>query len=308
MTTADGNGPTLQGSCEQATRTVGPRPDLRQTLQRLDREAVRGTCDTSHYRCRYLTWGDGPPLLFVPGLSSDARSFALLMVLLRDRFRCIAYDLPTGQGDGARLDRYTHANLADDAVALLDHLNEPPGYLAGFSFGSTIALAALHARPERWTRAVHLGGFARRRLAPAEVLLARLARHWQAPMRVMPFAEALLRRSHFAAFAGCPPEIWPFFLERHGSPPIAAVAHRALLIHQLDLRPLLPAITQPILLVSGEADPIIQASAVEELRQGLPNAMHVELRDCGHHALFTHPAAVAELMGQFLSPPACAAH
>ena len=229
------------------------------------------------------------------------------MAPLVRQFRCIAYDLPTGKGDGARLDRITHNDLAADALALLDHLGERQGSMVGFSFGSTIALAALHASPERWTRAILPSGFAHRRLAPAEILVARLARHWQAPMRVLPFGEVVLRRNHFAIFASRPPEVWRFFLERYGSTPIAAVAHRACLIHPLDLRPILPAIQQPILLVTGDADPIVHAASAEELRKGLPNAMHVELQDCGHHALFTHPAELAELIRQFLSPPECAA-
>jgi pimeloyl-ACP methyl ester carboxylesterase len=278
---------------------------LAETLRRFDGEAECGICDTGRYRCRYFTWGTGPALLFIPGLSSDARSFALLMSRLVRYFRCIVYDLPVGRGDGAHLDRYRHADLVADIFALLDHVGAAQSYISGFSFGATIALAALHARPERLPRAVLQNGFARRRLAPAEVLLSRLARHWQAPLGEMPVRPALLRRSHFGPFAEQPPELWRFFVERSGASSVAAVTHRALLIHRLDLRPILAEIRQPVLLVSGDADPLVNLSCVEELRQGLPNAAHIELRDCGHHALFTHPAELAEAIRQFLTPPAC---
>src|SRR5262249_9513601 len=154
-------------------------------------------------------------------------------------FRCVVYDLPTGRCDGANLGRYRHADLVADFFALLDHLGQRQAYVSGFSFGSTIALAALRANPGRLPRAVLQSGFARRRLAPAEVFVARLARHWQAPLSRMPVRPLLLRRVHAGPFAARPPQWWDFFVERSGATPVAAVAQRALLIHQLDLRPVL---------------------------------------------------------------------
>lgn len=287
------------------TPPPSPTLNLTEVLRRFDREARQGTCDTGRYRCRYFTWGEGPPLIFIPGLSSDARSFAPLMSRLTGHFRCVVYDLPRGQGDGAYLARYRHSDLVADLLALMDHLHLRQSYVSGFSFGSTIALAALRGRPERLTRAVLQSGFARRRLAPAEILVVRLARHWQAPLGRMPVRPLLLRRAHAGPFLARPPEWWDFFVERSGATPIAAVAHRALLIHALDLRPSLPDIRQPVLLMSGDEDPIVNAGCAEDLERGLPHPAHIELRDCGHQALFTHPVELAEAIRQFLTPPPC---
>src|SRR2546430_1148345 len=126
-------------------------------LTRLAREARRGVCDTGRYRCPYYVWGHGPNLLFIPGLCDDALSFVMSMPLLRERFRCIAYDLPAGQGDGARLGAYRHADYVADAFALLDHLGADESFVFGSSFGATIALAAMHAEPERFPKAVLQG-------------------------------------------------------------------------------------------------------------------------------------------------------
>src|SRR5438132_1082424 len=145
---------------------------------------------------------------------------------------------------------------ADGALALLDHVGARQSYLLGASFGSTIALAALHRQPTRFPRAILQGGFACRPLAPAEVLLASLARYWPGPMRALPFYIPTMSRPHYEPFRMRSPEIWEFFLTRWGSPPMAAVARRALLLHRTDLRPLLPAIRQPILLACGDQDPL----------------------------------------------------
>src|SRR5262249_31191736 len=156
-------------------------PPLGDILKRFERQAVHGVCDTGRYLCSYYVWGDGPPLLIVPGLAIAARSFALLCAQLAERFRCIVYDLPAGGADGAALSRYTHADLVADSFALLDYLRIERGYVLGFSFGSTIALAALRDRPERLPRGIVVGGFACRKPAPAELLLARLLSHCRPP-------------------------------------------------------------------------------------------------------------------------------
>jgi pimeloyl-ACP methyl ester carboxylesterase len=275
---------------------------LEEVLHRFEREATRGICDTGRYRCAYYTWGTGPPLLLIPGLSDDARSFVLLSALLTRHFRCIAYDLPAGGADGARLARYAHADLVADALALLDHVGARQSYVLGASFGSTIALAALHTAAHRLPRAVLQGGFARRPLAPAEVLLAHLARYWPGRMRELPFYIATMSRPHYEPFRTRAPEVWEYFLTRWGSPPMAAVARRALLLHRTDLRPFLPHIQQPILLACGDEDPLVNRNCEDVLLRGLPSASRIELSQCGHNPQFTHPEVLAEIVRQFLTP------
>jgi len=270
---------------------------------RHEREALRGVCATGRYRCSYYVWGEGPALVFIPGLCDDSQSFLLPIALLSKNFRCIAYDLPTGQGDGARLAGYGLSEHAADLLALLDHVGARQSFVYGSSFGSTIALKAMHQSPQRFDRAILQGGFAHRPLAWAEVLLAQFARWWPWPMRQLPLRLAALRQGHFAPFADKPPEAWDHLLERSGAPPMTAVAHRALLLHELDLRPILPQIRQPVLLICGESDPLVGKACEEVLLRGLPNAVRVELRRCGHMPQFSHPEMLAEVAGRFLSAP-----
>jgi pimeloyl-ACP methyl ester carboxylesterase len=278
--------------------------DLPATLERFEREARWGVCNTGSYRCSYFTWGAGPPLLLIPGMADDARSFILLSSLLAARFRCIAYDLPSGRGDGARLSRYRHGGLVGDTLALLDHLEIRQSYVLGSSFGGTIALALLEARPERFPRGILQGSFARRRLHPGQVWLARLLRGVPGRVGRLPFRRAALRRHHAGPFAGRPGDHWDFFLRRWNTPPIRAVARRALLLHRLDLRPLLGRVRQPVLLVYGDRDPLVSGECTDELLRGLPNAVRIELANCGHNPLFTHPEVLADVAGHFLTPPA----
>src|SRR5258708_29503626 len=103
--TADTSCPFIQSHAQLPTIT------LAEAQARFQREVVRGACDTGRYRCPYYVWGSGPPLVMIPGLADDSLSFILVSALLAPHFRCIAYDLPTGSGDGAKLRRITHTDL-----------------------------------------------------------------------------------------------------------------------------------------------------------------------------------------------------
>src|SRR5262245_50439891 len=108
--------------CTQNCATPCSAISLGEALARFKREACQGVCDTGRYRCRYSTWGEGPPLLFIHGLADISAGYVLPRALLAPSFRTIAYELPSGREDGACLKRYTHASLVEDLWALLDHV------------------------------------------------------------------------------------------------------------------------------------------------------------------------------------------
>jgi pimeloyl-ACP methyl ester carboxylesterase len=297
--------------CSQETEwhsVAQPEPPalvVAEAIAQFEREAEPGVFFTGRYRCPYYVWGQGPTLVFVHGLCDDARSFVLPISILSKHYRCIAYDLPTGRHDGARLARYRSADYVDDLLRLLDHWNIDRTDLYGSSFGSSIVLMALHKSPHRFGHAIIQGGFARRPLAPVEVLLARLARYWPGPMGRLPWRNQILRYSHYHAFAHRAVAAWENYLKRVNGPPMAAVARRALTVHATDLRHLLPKIRQPILLLCGSADPVVNRSFEDELLHGLPSVTRAEIQGCGHYPYFSHPEIMAELMLRFLTPLPC---
>ena len=293
MTHADSLAPVVASSatCEPcSTRLV-----LSDVLDRYFREADRKVFDTGRYRCSYYVWGDGPTLVFFPGLCDDGLSFVLPIARLKDHFRCVALDLPTGHGDGAHLGRYHRADHVVDVLALLDHLKLQQAYLYGSSYGATIALGALYRQPERFPAAILQGAFARRPLAKAEVMLASWGRYWRGNMAALPFRRAVLKVSREPSFLEREPAVWNFFLQRTGAPPMAAVARRALILHRLDLRPLLPCIQMPVLLICGDHDPVVDKACQEELEHGLPRPTRAELERCGHLPHYSHPELLAEI-------------
>jgi pimeloyl-ACP methyl ester carboxylesterase len=262
--------------------------------------AIAGVLDTGRYRMRYRVWGRGPALIFIHGLADCAASFVLPMSRLAEKFCCISYELPNGAGDGAALGRYRLEMLVDDLFALCDHLRLESAIPLGVSFGSMTAIRALARDPKRFPTGIIQGGFAYRRIALAEVLLARFARWWPGPIRRLPLHDKIIEQYHTAEFARVEPSRWPCFLAQQGSAPTAAVAHRVLWIASTDLRPVLPTIRQPVLLICGDNDPLIGKSCEADLMRGLPNVARAEIESCGHLPAFTHPEVYAEIVEQFL--------
>jgi pimeloyl-ACP methyl ester carboxylesterase len=272
------------------------------TLERLEREAEHGICDTGRYRCRYYAWGTGPAIVFIHGLGDDALAFALVIGHLSAHFRCIVYDLPGRPNDGSRGRPRSHADLVADLLALLDHLGERSAAVCGFSLGSTVALAALHAAPDRFTHGILVAGFARRRLSWHEWLLARMAVRWTAPVRWLPMIGPVRAVMHGRPFVGKPADLWRFFRERTDAPLIRTVAGNALLLHDSDLRPILPEITRPILMVGSLGDPLVPAKSTEELAHGLPHVTRIVWKERGHAIIYSHAEELAQEIASFLTP------
>jgi pimeloyl-ACP methyl ester carboxylesterase len=293
--TPRGESASPAGACARVT--------LAASVARLEREAHHATFDTPRCRGRYVRWGQGPALIFIPGLSLESTSFAMPMAQLHEQFTCIGYELPTSAD--AALRRYRHQDLRADLFALLDHLHVDRCYLLGFSFGSTIALAALASQPQRFPRAALVAGFARRTLAWAEVLLLHWLRYCPGRIANVPGFRALVRRHNRELYAARSAEEFDCFCAAECDPLLRTFAARALLMHRTDLRPLLGDIRQPVLLVHGRRDPLVGRAHQDELKRGLPNAALAEIEDCGHYPQLTHPEVFTEVIRQFLTPAPC---
>lgn len=280
-----------------------PTVSVSAALSRLRQEATFGSCDTGRYRCPFFVWGRGPPIVLIPGITDNSQSFALVMSHLISEFTCVGYDLPNGAADGAKLGRYRHDDLVRDLIALNDHLGVRPCYVVACSYGASVALRLMHVAPDRVARAVLIGAFARRPIAWVERALCRFARFWPGRMRSMPLPSSLNNPDEKAVFRAAAPDRFAFMRENCGAAPIAAVARHALLLDKLDLRPILPGIVRPVLLIRGDRDRIVPRQYDQELLNGLPLADRVEIPDAGHVPQYTHAELVAELTRQFLTPP-----
>ncbi|MBA4188684.1 MAG: hypothetical protein C0467_11855 [Planctomycetaceae bacterium] len=281
---------------------IATAEEFRSALAAFRAEASLGVLDTGRYRMRYFSWGSGPPVVFIHGMADTARAFLMVMHRITPRFTCVGYELPDGLTDGSRLARYTYANYTADLLALLDHLKFLQAAVVGSSFGSTIALAALAAAPARFTHGVLQNGFAHRPLTRWQRQLARSARFWPGWFADWPeIHRAVMWRVERATLSALPPPVADDFVANGARTPIRASALRSLAIHRTDLRPLLPTIRTPMLLLTGDRDPLVPPSCAAALERGLPSVRRIEFANCGHYPQYTHPVPMAEAIGTFLT-------
>lgn len=277
--------------------------DLHAAQAAFVREARHAVLSTGRYRLRYFVWGAGPPLVFVHGMAGGADQFTMVMHRLADRFTCIGYELPDGLTDGSALGRYTHREYVADLLALLDHLGHARANVLGSSFGTTITLSALAAAPTRFDRAILQGGFARRPLNRGELWAAKLGQYLPGWFGDWPVIYRQIVSAGNERFrAAVPPEVWESFVACGATTTNRAAAVRGLTLARTDLRPLLPAIRTPLLLIGGDRDELVPRWCEAEVEKGVPGARRVEFAGCGHYPQYTHPGRMADEIARFLPP------
>jgi pimeloyl-ACP methyl ester carboxylesterase len=94
--------------------------------------------------------GEGPPLVMLHGLSSNAHAFSgLISAGLSPAFRVVAPDLRGRARSGKPASGYGMPEHAADIIALLDHLGLERVVLAGHSFGGYLGIYLAASFPER---------------------------------------------------------------------------------------------------------------------------------------------------------------
>ena len=127
----------------------------------------------------YRATGEGPPLLMIMGTSGSYGLWGDLVPLLAESHRVIAYDARGLGGSSRGSVRISMAQLADDALALMDALSIEQADVLGWSLGSATAQELALAAPERVASLVLYGTWARTDGFQRAVLAA-LSAPWRA--------------------------------------------------------------------------------------------------------------------------------
>ncbi len=263
--------------------------------------------------------GNGPTLVLLHGWGLNVRIWDGLATALCDRFRIMAVDLP-GHGRSAWLPERSslegQAAQVHEAIAAITEEYS----LLGWSLGGQIALqiAAGPHRPARPRRSAtpdrlvliattprFLSGPDWPYGTPAERLAAQAASLLTDHRRtVSDFLELQVRGSAGGAEAL---EQLRAALFAHGSAGasvqdshLPALARGLELLRNADLRPLLPEITPPTLIIAGQYDRITLPAASQALANGLPNARYVEIRRAAHASFLSHLTELSALISDFL--------
>lgn len=232
-----------------------------------------------------------PVIVAIGGWIGSWELWAEPFALLSRGWRTLAYDHRGAGATVAPVESITFERLVADVFAVLDAYAVEHCVLAAESAGALTALGAALQDERRITGLVIVDGMTYRATPPAQdgfLLGLRQA-----------YAKTLDR-----FVEACVPEPDCDHIKRWGrqiidraSPEAAIALHLA--ASGTDLRHDLPRISQPTLVLHGEADSLVSVDEARQLTQTLPNAQLTLLRGAGHVPTMTRPHEVADEINHF---------
>jgi 3-oxoadipate enol-lactonase len=249
--------------------------------------------------------GDGPPLLLLNGGLTSMAAWDRVVARLAPAHRVVRCDL-RGQLLTPGPPPPTIEGHARDVALLLDHLGLDRVHVAGTSLGAFVGLRLAADRPERvWSLAAIA---ATDRIDGDEARVVRGLREACRAGAERGDGGAVLDALAERAFS-------PAWRAAHG----AVLAERRRVIGRLpaewfrgidrllaeleglDLRPLLPAVRCPVLVLAAEHDRTFPPGCSRALAAALPRATMDVVPGAGHSVVVEAPEAVAERLQSFLA-------
>lgn len=256
--------------------------------------------------------GQGPPLLFLHGITASAYIWLPVLERLAPRYRAVAIDqrghgrsAAAAAGSGGRLDAevFGAQGCARDAIDVAAALDAGPVLLVGHSLGARNAIAAAARRPELFAGVVaieftpfiaaaifdaldeRVGGGLRTFAGPDEVTSYLAGRYRGLP------ADAVARRARYG-YAAAP---------GGGLAPLADARAMRLTCAGLrqDLAGDVRALTVPTLLVRGADSAFVRPEALAATQTLRPDLPVVVVEGADHYVPEERPAEVARIITEF---------
>jgi 3-oxoadipate enol-lactonase len=251
-------------------------------------------------RLAYDVEGAGEPVLLIQGLGYGRRGWGPAPALLAQRFQVVSFDNRGFGESDAPPGPYTTAQLAHDALAVLDATEIDTAHVIGISLGGMVAQELVLARPERVRKLVLCsttpGGAMSFPMPEQTVALMGRASHLE-PREALhqfvvnalsPDPPAELVQEIVAYRAANPPDPGGWWAQAG-----AGAAHDALAR--------LGAIHVPTLVVHGTADNVVDARNASLLADAIDGARLVLFEGVGHLLPWERPAEFPALVEEFVA-------
>src|SRR3954451_11461079 len=258
--------------------------------------------DVNGLDIHYEVHGEGDPLVCVHGLGCDRRAWVMQVQPFAERYQAIFFDnRDVGQSSLAPHD-YSTADMADDVLALADHLQLETFHLLGISLGGMVSQKVALKAPRRvrsLTLAVTHGGVQKAGRVRGH-LLGSYARHLPAEDQV----DNLLYLCYTEAFFEND-ELYEFMrnalLENPYPQAPEGFARQAAAGAHHDVRDRLHELTMPVHVIGAERDLMIPVWKSRELAALIPGAKLSIVEEQGHGVMWEATERFNSAVTEFLA-------
>lgn len=247
-------------------------------------------------RVHSVAFGDGPATLVgVAGSFANWEIWEPVFELLSPSWRVIGFDHDGVGETKVPIEEISHERHIETLLSVLDAQGADRCVIAGDSANAAVAIAAVLRQPERFDGLVvvngHAWGFDR---PEVRQFIEGLRTRFSATIDF--FVDLVFPEDDSDHLKAWLRDI----IERTGSEAAAAILEANLAI---DLRPRLPDVRIPTLIIHGALD-ATSGSALDDAREMaalVPDAELVLLDDAGHLPLLSRPKVVADHLASFLT-------
>lgn len=263
--------------------------------------------ETNDIETYYESYGEGQPIVFIHGATSDHQLWGQQVAALRDEFHLITYDIRDHGQTGASFEDYTVADLSDDLHALLRQLDLDRPVICGLSLGGMIALQHAVKYPDDAIGYVIAGTYLPERYSIGE----RLLRGW-----VTQGYTKLIETFGYNRTRDVLDQVTRFVVDDKNSPskvsieelrdePVEVTDKEAIRIFkavqswsQTSIN--LSQITVPVMALFGEHEPDWIKTHVGQMSADIGEFRAYELPNAGHNSHVDAPEAFATHIRNFL--------
>ena len=251
----------------------------------LPRSDEEGMAPVNGVRLHYALYGGrGDYVILLHGGSSHGGHWAYQIPALATHHRVLTID-SRGHGRSTRnAEPLSYRQMADDVVAVMDHLHVTRAAVVGWSDGGIIGLDMVIRHRERVTRLVAFGANYRTEGARAEVI--------ESPTGV---AWGLLAKRDYAALSPAPSEYAAFGRS------LGAMYASQPSYGDEELR----AIRTPTLIAAGYHDEYYELDHTVAMARLIPGAQLAILPNASHFALWQIPETFNRMLLEFLTEESC---
>lgn len=250
----------------------------------------------------YEKTGSGPVLVLVHGTGSagGAVNWGQTAPRFTPHRTVITPDLSGTEAtvdDGAPL---TAEGMAAQVIAVIEDVADGPVDLLGFSMGSTVTATVAALRPDLVRRLILVAGWAH---TDGDEYLRSLFTLWQSlgtsdpasfgrAVAMTGFSRGFLNSIGREAFEALIPNM----------PPTPGTLRHIAYDLRVDIRPLLPRIEAPTLVIGGTQDITVPVEHSRALHAAIAGSSYAEL-DAGHVMFFEQEDSFVKLVADFIEDP-----